>query len=178
MRLLPCAGCAVALIFAAPAFAGDQHPIPSGHPYPPEAGADYGPYGDAPRPAEDRYPDFDPAARDAWLADCHERLGPRDTGPGPGECEAYLDDYYRSYTGHGGYGEGPSMAHGRWSRFEPHHGMPMRPGVPMAQVEPRCVETIEYVTEEVPAPARRYIAPRRTKNKVVPDKRVKLKRIK
>lgn len=178
MRLLPYTGCAVALILAAPAFAGERYQPPSDHSHPPEAGADYDRYGDARRPTESRYPTFDPAARDAWLADCHERLGPRDTGPGPGECEAYLDDYYRSYIGRGGYGEGPPMAHGRGSHFEPHHGMPMRAGPPMAQAQPRCVETIEYVTEEVPAPAKRYIAPRRTKTKVVPDKRVKLKQAK
>ncbi|WP_260926101.1 hypothetical protein [Novosphingobium sp. 9] len=52
----------------------------------------------APAPAPIQF-SFDPAARAAWLDDCHRRLGYRDGAAGydSGECEAYLDSYAARY---------------------------------------------------------------------------------
>ncbi|EIZ81115.1 hypothetical protein WSK_0267 [Novosphingobium sp. Rr 2-17] len=116
-----------------------------------------------------RYPGFDPAARDAWLADCHDRIAPRDPGPGPGECEAYLDNYYSAYTGRGyagGYAQSPGYAQPGYSGS----------AGPVAMMPQRSTETVEYVTEYVPVKTRHRAIPRRTR--MVPDKRVKLTRTK
>lgn len=193
---------------------GPYAPPPSSYP----GGPDYGPH----------YGGFDPAAREAWLADCRHRLSSRDSGLGGAviggvvggvagnriagrhnrtvgtvagaavgavagaaidkaedagrnrdECEAYLDDYYASYSS-GGYPGGPYAGY----YYQPAYGyapqgccmqpMMARPMmmVPVMQPQPHCTETVEYVYEDVPVrPARRHI-PRPTK--VVPDKRVKL----
>ncbi|MBT0668849.1 hypothetical protein HT136_10775 [Novosphingobium profundi] len=57
-----------------------------------------------------RYGGFDPVARDAWLADCHQKVAARDSSPSArpvgrvptDECQAYLDAFYERYT-HAGY---------------------------------------------------------------------------
>lgn len=118
---------------------------------------------------------YDSPAREAWLADCRQRLALRDSA-GRGwqidraeearrsrvECETYLDDYYARYV-HGG-----PQGYGGYA----YPGM----GTPMMMVPgpgtPRCTETVEYVYEDAPprpAPRKRYI-PRPDKRK--PDKRV------
>lgn len=195
------------------------------------------PHGPAPYPGGPvdgpSYGGFDPAARDAWLADCRHRLSARDSGVGGAviggvvggiagnriagrhdraagtvagaaigavagaaidkaedavrnrdECEAYLDDYYASYT-HGGYPGGPYPYRGGYpGYYQPAYGysaqgccmqpmiaVPMMM-VPVVQPKPHCTETVEYVYEDVPVrPARRHI-PR--PSKIVPDKRVKI----
>lgn len=194
-------------------------------------GADYVPLPSQPELAQPplaqpapRYAGFDPAARDAWLADCRQKVAYRDAGRSPrrdsglggaliggaagaiagnriagqgnrtegtligaglgavagyaidraedshtpppepprDECEAYLADYYQRYTSgnYGAYYTQAAYAGGS---------------------QPHCTETIEYVYEDVPAPARRTVparprpAPRATPDKrvpIVPEKRV------
>lgn len=175
--------------------------------------------------------------RDAWLADCRERVSRRDNGVGGAviggvvggiagnriagrgnrtvgtvagaavgaiagaaidraedagqrdECEAYLDNYYASYgqqgygyPGYGyasyGYGGGyayPGYGYGYAAGGCCGGGVPMMM-VPMQRSEPECTETVEYVYEDVPAPAprqrTRYVPEKR--QKIVPDKRVKI----
>ncbi|MEJ2457828.1 MAG: glycine zipper 2TM domain-containing protein [Novosphingobium sp.] len=197
-----------------------------------------------PYPGGPRYGGYDPAARDAWLADCRRRVSTRDSGVGGAvigglvggvagnriagkhhrtvgtlagaavgaaagavidkaedagrnrdECEAYLDDYYARYTHGGGYGYpgyqpgyGYGYGYGHPQGYYPAYAYPAqgccmaRPVmmvpvmmVPVAQPEPHCKETVEYVYEDVPVrpkPARRFISRKRTK--IVPDKRVRI----
>ena len=225
MRLsLNLAGAAAMLAIAAPAFAhpGEDMPPPPAMP--------------APQP---QYAPYDSGARDAWLADCRQRLSSRDRGVGGAliggavgalagnriagrgnrtvgtiagaavgavagtvidkaedrgrnrdECEAYLDDYYARYTQGPGYGAGygyPGSAYPGYGYGYPGAYAPAQTGccmaqavmmvpvmmVPVAQPKPECKETVEYVTEWVPAPrhkARRVYRP----SKIVPDKRTKL----
>jgi hypothetical protein len=83
------------------------------------------------------------------------------------QCEIYLEDYYayQAYYGRAyGYGQ-PGYGYGYTSA-----ACCQQPVV--APHDPECTETVEYVTEYVPAPARRTIPRRATK--VVRDKRVKL----
>lgn len=228
MRHSIVAACAVLVsLSAAPVMAHDGRHA-GAHP-----GSYGGPYADGPPPAHyqppARYQPYAPAARDAWLADCRERLSSRDSGvggavvggvvgavagnriagrrhrtvgtlagaavgavagaaidraeddqPARDECEAYLDDYYAAYT-QGGYPGGPMpyYGYGYPAAYYPAYAV-----VPVVQAgccappraEPECTETVEYVTEYVPAPRRRAIPPRRVK--AVPDKRTKLVPIK
>jgi hypothetical protein len=181
------------------------------------------------------YEGYEPGARNAWLADCRQRLSSHDSGLGGAviggvvggiagnriagrhnrtvgtlagaavgaaagavidkaedagrnrdECEAYLDDYYADYT-RGGYPGGPGPGYGQgqgygyaypggyYPAYAAAPGCCMMQPVMMApapRAEQHCTETVEYVTEYVPAPRRRAIPPRRAK--VVPDKRTKL----
>lgn len=166
-------------------------------------------------PGGPTYGGYEPAARDAWLADCRHRIASRDSGVGGAviggvvgglagnriggrhsrtlgtvagaavgaiagaaidkaedssrnrdECEAYLDDYYARYTQGGGY-----PGYGYQQGYYPAYGRPMM--VPVAQSQPHCTETVEYVYEDVPVRPARRIIPRRSK--VVPDKRVRIK---
>ncbi|GGZ05030.1 glycine zipper 2TM domain-containing protein [Novosphingobium colocasiae] len=178
---------------------------------------------------QQHYAPYDSAARDAWLADCRQRLSSRDNGVGGAliggavgalagnriagrgnrtvgtiagaavgavagtvidkaedrgrnrdECEAYLDDYYARYTqpgyGYPGYGYGyPAgygygYAQGGCCMAQPMMMVPVMM-VPVVQPKPECKETVEYVTEWVPA--RRHKRVYRP-SKIVPDKRTKL----
>ncbi|PEQ12123.1 hypothetical protein B2G71_13345 [Novosphingobium sp. PC22D] len=118
------------------------------------------------------------------------------------ECEVYLDNYYASYERYGrdpgypgyGYGYGSYGAYGYpgggYPGYGPGYGYASYGygagccgGVPMMMVpvqrsEPECVETVEYVYEDVPAPRPkvRYVPEKRTK--IVPDKRVKITPVK
>lgn len=219
-------------LLSGPAFAHDRRDEPAPElrdaPMTYPGGPDYGAAG---------YGGFDPAARDAWLADCRHRLSARDSGVGGAvmggvvggiagnriagrhdrtmgtiagavvgavagaaidkaedgrrnrdECEAYLEDYYASFTRGGGYptyvpGYGAPYVYAYPQDYRPAYsyaapGCCMAPAmvpammVPIAQPKPHCTETVEYVYEDVPVrPARRSI-PRRAKT--VPDKRVKI----
>lgn len=194
----------------------------------------------SPPPASWQRDRMDP--RDAWLADCRERVARRDDGVGGAviggvvggiagnriagrgnrtagtvagaavgavagavidraedagprdECEAYLDNYYASY-GQGGYsypgagypGAGyASYGYGNGYPYPAYGysgygyasggccgGAPMMM-VPIQRAEPECTETVEYVYEDVPAPAPRprYVPQKR--QRIVPDKRVKI----
>jgi hypothetical protein len=122
----------------------------------------------------------DARTRDAWLRECHRRTelyydgyGDRhhrrhgddhhDSGPGYSYCEAYFDDYYRTYA-QPGYAHAyamPMMAHVR--------PMAMAPA-PMAQSSQPCEEV---VTEEY-VPARTRYIPRRPARRLVPDKRIRM----
>ncbi|HUD29310.1 MAG TPA: glycine zipper 2TM domain-containing protein [Novosphingobium sp.] len=229
MRLrLRAAALAALSLAATPAFAQEGY-----------AGADY----TAPGYDAGGYPDREYAPphgggyagdpREAWLADCRQRLSSRDSGVGGAvigglvggvagnriagsgnrtvgtiagaavgaaagavidktedsgrnrdECEAYLDDYYARYNQQAAYPGGP--VYGGY----PQQGYYAAPGygygyaaqgccmaqpmmmVPVRQAQPNCVETVEYVYEDVPVRPARRVIPRRSK--VVPDKRVKL----
>lgn len=211
MRLsLTLAGTA-ALLAAAPALAHPDHDMP---PPPPESAS------------QPHYAPYDSGARDAWLADCRQRLSSRDNGVGGAliggavgalagnriagrgnrtvgtvagaavgaiagtvidkaedrgrnrdECEAYLDDYYARYTqpgyGYPGYGygypAGYGYAQGGCCMAQPMMMVPVMM-VPVAQPKPECKETVEYVTEWVPARRHKRVY----RSKIVPDKRTKL----
>ena len=127
----------------------------------------------------------DPRTRDAWMDECHRRTemyyggyrkrrhhrddrGHNDRGRddyrrddrGYRYCEAYFEDYYRTYAQRG---------HG-YAHAMPAHTMPMM----MQTRAPECHEVV--TTEYVPIRTRnipRRPAPRR----VVPDKRVRDKRM-
>jgi hypothetical protein len=88
------------------------------------------------------------------------------------ECEAYLDSYY-DYYAHAGRGYGYGYGYAAYGGCGG-CGMPMMM-VPVQRKEPECTETVEYVTEYVPAPRPRvrYVPTKRVK--VVPDKRIKVK---
>ncbi len=108
----------------------------------------------------------DQRSRDAWMRECHRRTeyyyggrgkrhhrrdDRRESGRGYSYCEAYFDDYYRTYVQ-------PAYAHA-YVR-------------PMAMVQPSqpCIETV--TTEYVPTRTR-YI-PRRPARRMVPDKRIRV----
>jgi hypothetical protein len=223
MRLyLRAAGFAVLSLAASPAFAQTDY-----------AGADYAgdDYVDGGYPTREYTPPhssngYGGDARDAWLADCRQRLSSRDSGVGGAvigglvggvagnriagrgnrtvgtlagaavgaaagaaidktedngrnrdECEAYLDDYYAGYSQQPAYPGGP--VYGGYPQQQAYYaapgygyqGQPMMM-VPVQQAQPNCVETVEYVYEDVPVRPARRVIPRRSK--VVPDKRVKL----
>lgn len=107
-----------------------------------------------------------------------------DAGPDRDECQAYLDDYYARYNQPATYPGGPvhdayAQAPG-YSAAAPYgYGNPAagcciaQPMMaPPPQPRPDCVETVEYVYEDVPLRPARRVIPRRTRT--VPDKRVKL----
>jgi hypothetical protein len=105
-----------------------------------------------------------------------------DRGRAKDECEAYLDNYYASYSGGQGYGH-HGYAHqgqGYYPAYAPANGccqsgpMVMVPVMMMPRAEPECTETVETVYEDVPV-RRRVYRPRRAPDKrirVAPDKRV------
>lgn len=105
-----------------------------------------------------------------------------DTGRNRDECEAYLDDYYARYNQQAAYPGGPAYGGGypQQGYAAPGYGYPAQGCcmaqpmmmVPVQQAKPNCVETVEYVYEDVPVRPARRVIPRRSK--VVPDKRVKL----
>ena len=123
----------------------------------------------------------DTRTRDAWLSECQRRTafyydgwgrrhhrrhhgdhGDRaDTGPGYSYCEAYFDDYYRTYAQRG---------------YSQAYAVPMmtyaRPMVaqPVAQQAGPCEEVV--TTEYVPVRTR-YI-PRRAAPRAMPDKRIRI----
>jgi hypothetical protein len=122
----------------------------------------------------------DARTRDAWMDECHRRTemyyggsrkrrhhrNDRDredyrrNDRGYSYCEAYFEDYYRTYAQRG---------HG-YTHAIPVHAMPMM----MQTRQPECREvvTTEYV------PIRTRIIPRRpAPHRVVPDKRVRDKRM-
>lgn len=102
-----------------------------------------------------------------------------DAGRNRDECEAYLDDYYASYTQGAqswGYAH-PHLAYATYGQSAPGccMGQPVMAPVMMSQGAPHCTETVEYVYEDVPvrpAPRKRVI---HRPSKVVPDKRVRVK---
>lgn len=121
----------------------------------------------------------DARTRDAWLRECHRRTeyyydGGHDgwgnrhhrrrrgnhhaDAPGYSYCEAYFDDYYRTYAqrGYAHANAMPMMAHPR----------PMM----MAQASQPCEEvvTTEYV------PVRSRFIPRRPARRAAPDKRIRV----
>ena len=145
---------------------------------------------EAPRPR------FDPAAREAWLADCRHSMGPDRRDPRVAdECESILSDYYArfydgsyrqpdpgyAYPGYGypGYGY-PGHAPAYFPGYPPQNGCCTTAPVvmvPVQQPKPECTETIEYVYEDVPV-RRKVYKPRVVHDKrvkIVPDKRIKIK---
>lgn len=120
--------------------------------------------------------------RDAWLNECHRRTalyydgwgrgdhrghhrrhrGDRaDSGPGYSYCEAYFDDYYRTYAQRG-YAQAyalPVMAYAR----------PVA-APQMVQQSAPCEEVV--TTEYVPV-STRYI-PRRAPQRIIRDKRIRI----
>ena len=127
----------------------------------------------------------DERAREAWLRECHRRTelyydgwdqggwdkrrhrrDRRDhhgSAPGYSYCEAYLDDYYRTYA-QPGYVQAyavPMMAHPR--------PMAMNPA-PMAHADQPCEEVV--TTEYVPELTRTI--PRRPAPRAAPGKRIRV----
>ncbi len=105
-----------------------------------------------------------------------------DAGRNRDECEAYLDDYYARYQAptygapHGGYAYAPGYAYGYQQSYAPGYGCCGTPVMMVpapAAAAKDCVETVEYIYEDVPVPRRSYRTPAR-RTKVVRDKRVKL----
>lgn len=168
--------------------------------------------------------------REAWLADCRQRVSSRDRGRGGAviggvagavagnriagrgnrtvgtlagaavgaaagavidkaedaganrdECEAYLDDYYARYQApaytapYGGYAPAPGYGYAYQQPYSQGYGCCSTPVmmVPVAPPRQECVETVEYVYEDVPVPRKSYRAPAK-RTKIVRDKRVKL----
>lgn len=125
----------------------------------------------------------DPRTRDAWLDECQRRTAMyyggyrksrrhrddwRARDSAYGYCEAYFDDYYRTYA-HSGHAQA-------YAYMVPVQAAPMvMTYAPVAQpAKENCVETIttEYV------PVRTRIIPRRpAPRRVVPDKRIRDKRL-
>ena len=118
-------------------------------------------------------------ARDAWMDECHRRTaryygGSRRSWRHHNDwrrddraysyCEAYFDDYYRTYA---------QRSHGYAMSM---YAAPMMMShAPMAQpARENCVETV--TTEYVPIRTR-YIPRRPAPRRVVPDKRVRDKRM-
>ena len=122
----------------------------------------------------------DERTRDAWLRECHRRTefyydgwGKRhrrgrrgdhhSSEPGYSYCEAYFDDYYRTYAqpGYAHAYAAPMMGYVR--------PLPMA-HAPMAQASGPCEEvvTTEYV------PVRSRFIPRRPAPRRVPDKRQRM----
>ena len=125
----------------------------------------------------------DPRTRDAWLSECSRRTAmyyggyrksrrhrddwhARDSAYG--YCEAYFDDYYRTYAD-----RGQAQA---YAYMVPVHAAPMvMSQAPMAQsAKENCVET---VTTEYVAVRTRIIPRRPAPRRGVPDKRVRDKRL-
>lgn len=101
-------------------------------------------------------------ARADWLAECRRRMPPGSVR-GPESCNAFLRDFYGRVGpyGHGYYGPQTVMV----PVFQP------------AVAEPECTETVEYVTEDVPARRTIRRAPPRTPDKrirIAPDKRTRV----
>ncbi len=189
MRLRLHAAAAVLSLVATPALA-QQAPTYPGGPYPGEAYSSDGP--EAPR-----YGGYEPAARDAWLADCRHRLSARDSGVGG----ALIGGAVGGFAGNRIAGRGNRTVGtlagaavgavagaaidkaedaGRnrdeceaylddyYARYT-QSGAYRQASYPAQQ---HCTETVEYVTEDVPVRPARRVIPRRAK--IVPDKRVKL----
>lgn len=121
-----------------------------------------------------------PEMRDRWLAECRDRLsGTYKRRKAESRCLAYLDDYYAYYRSHPSHGgQGVAMAYGYPAHTQAYGAGCCQQPVTMVPVPrpqrraPECTETIEY--EYVSAP-RRAAPPRPIPQKVVPDKRVRLK---
>ena len=118
----------------------------------------------------------DARTRDAWLNECHRRTAVYYGGYRKGRhhrdesrrndsaysyCEAYFDDYYRTYAHHS-----HGQVHG--------HAMQMVHAPIARPANPPCVET---VTTEYEPVRTRYIPRRPAPRRVVPDKRVRDKRM-
>ncbi|MFD2404102.1 hypothetical protein [Novosphingobium soli] len=114
--------------------------------------------------AEDSGRDRDACA--AYLDDDYARMVPPPGYPAPAYPGAYASAAYPP----NGYGPGYGYGYGYGYPAAGCCAAPAMMMVPVVQAAPHCTETVEYVYEDVPAPARR-VAPRRSR---VPDKRVKL----
>ncbi|MET1756922.1 glycine zipper 2TM domain-containing protein [Novosphingobium sp. RD2P27] len=121
-----------------------------------------------------------------------------DSGRNRDECEAYLEDYYaraeisgvaRGYNQPGfpyGYADHPSWqatyppGYNAYYPSQPYSGCCAGTSAMMVpapvQAKPDCTETVEYIYEDVPVTRRVVRQVKRTK--VVPDKRVKIIRMK
>lgn len=116
----------------------------------------------------------DSRTRDAWLRECrrrtemyydgyrsHRRRHDKDRSYAPGYdyCEAYFDDYYRTYTHHG-------MMH--------MHPMMMMASQPATVTRTVSQPVEEVITEEYVPMRSRTIPQRRTIRRAVPDKRIRI----
>jgi hypothetical protein len=112
--------------------------------------------------------EFDPAQRDAWLADCHGKVAAsgrprsgtyRENQGASGECEAYLDDYLARYR----QGQVAVPVYGYaapgYAYVYPAQSMRMV-SIPVIQAIDGRGEPIAYAEEAGVRPARRTI-PRR-----------------
>lgn len=125
----------------------------------------------------------DPRTRDAWLDECHRRTtmyygGSRKKHRRNRDdwrrrdsaytyCEAYFDDYYRTYTH-----RGPAYGHG-YAYAVPVYAAPMMmTHAPVVQpAKENCVETVTTTYE----PVRTRVIPRRpAPRRVIPDKRIRV----
>ena len=124
----------------------------------------------------------DGRARDAWLRECRRRVEMyydgydgydgyrshrrhdkgRSYSGGYDYCEAYFDDYYRTYTQ-------PMHAHPMMM-----HAAPMMMAPAPATVTRTISQPVEEVITEEYAPVRRRYIPRRTIRRAVPDKRIRI----
>ena len=98
-----------------------------------------------------------------------------DRGRARDECETYLDGYY-DYYAHAGRGFGYGYGHAAYGGYGCCQApMMMVPIIKLPRREPDCTETVEYITEDVPAarPKVRRIPSKRVR--IVPDKRIKTK---
>lgn len=155
-RTVAACALAAALTVSAPAHAGHGQPgadharsAPADGPaVPPPGGLEHRPVW-----KEGRHPGYamDPAASDAWLADCRSRVAARGFAGERDHCAAYLDSYYAQYAGYGYAGYAPTVM------------------VPVSKPG-ECTETV--VTEEADAPVIRRAVPRRAP--AVRDKRVRV----
>ena len=136
-----------------------------------EAGADYLQGSNAPTPVAAtpiRY-EFDPAQRDAWLADCHQKVAAsrpksgtvREGQGNHGECETYLDDYLARYR----QGQVVVPIHGYaapgYAYVYPAQSQRMV-SIPVVQAIDSAGEPIAYAEDSGVRPARRSIPRRQT----------------
>jgi hypothetical protein len=139
-----------------------------------DAGADYVQGYSAPPAAPSIRYEFDPAQRDAWLADCHRtvaasrpRSGTVREGQGNhGECETYLDDYLTRYRQGQvavpvqGYAA-PGYAYVYPAQY--HNAATQRMvSIPVIQAIDSAGEPIAYAEDSGVRPARRSIPRRQT----------------
>jgi hypothetical protein len=118
----------------------------------------------------------DSRARDAWLRECRRRTEmyydgyrshrrrdkDRSYSPGYDYCEAYFDDYYRTYT-QPGYGH----AHHHMSYVQP-------VAMPATRVVQTSQPIEEVITEEYVPVRSRTIPQRRTIRRPMRDKRIRI----
>jgi len=134
-----------------------------------DAGADYVQgYSAPPAAASIRY-EFDPAQRNAWLADCHQtvaasrpRSGTVREGQGNhGECETYLDDYLARYRQ--GQVAVPVQGYAApgYAYVYPARSQRMV-SIPVIQAIDSAGEPIAYAEDSGVRPARRSIPRRQT----------------